>query len=102
MKPFIVCAAILINHRGRDLIICGPRHGDCINSAMALDVYPDDDNVVCGFVDQDNKFYNREAAWMIADQAGEIRRPHGWEQDFTKTRNPNIGDKHPLFSENLY
>ena len=103
--PFIVCAAIKI----KDLIICGPRHGDCINTAIAVGVYPngedqteEESKVILGFVDQEQEFYTREEAWVIADKMGEIRRPTGWEADFSKTRPPNVGDKKLLFSENLF
>lgn len=101
--PFIVCAAIKFPFKGEDVLVCGPRHGDCINNAIHLGVYPEDDKgVVCGFVDQENEFYTREEAWVIADKMGEIRRPSGWELNFDFPRPANVGDVKLLFSENLY
>lgn len=108
MKPFIVCAAIKIEtEEGKEpIIVCGPRHGDCINHAVQhvkeFHWAEGHDKIECGFVDQDMNFYSRAEAWKIADDAGEIRRPTGWERDYSNTRKPGIGDEAPLFSENLY
>lgn len=56
----------------------------------------------CGFVDKKNEFLQRDEAWKIANAAGQIRRPLGFEKDYSNQRNPNIGDSELLFSENLY
>lgn len=107
IMQFIVCAAIKIPHPEKDIILCGPRHGECLNLAVRLKIFTEDTkelekNSILGFVDQDNNFYTREEAWVIADHMGEIRRPLGWEKDFSHRRTPNVGDVRPLFSENLY
>ena len=99
MQRLIVCAAIR-NPAGT--IVCGPRHGDCINSAIAFGLDPHSGSWECGFVDQDGIFLSRKEAWEVADAAGQIRRPTGYEQSYDRQRKPGIGDKAPLFSENLY
>ena len=98
----IVCAAIRNKENG--IIICGPRHGDCLNSASSIASSSGLSSNIweCGFVDQDNKFLSRKEAWKIADAAGQIRRPTGFEHDLGNQRTPNVGDDGLLFSENLY
>lgn len=97
----IVCAAI--RHTTTEHIICGVRHGDCLNMAR---YYKDGDQRgetwECGFVDQERKFMTRAEAWKVADSVGQIRRPRGFERNYDSQRKPNIGDEGLLFSENLY
>lgn len=98
----VVCAAI--RHKSSGTIICGARHGNCLNQAVSLgvDKSPSSENWECGFVDADNVFMSRKEAWKVADSMGQIRRPCGFEKDFSNQRAPNIGDSELLFSENLY
>ena len=98
-QRLVVCAAIL--HRESGTLICGARHGNCLNSAVHFGVY-DGKKWELGFVDRDNVFMTRVEAWKVADAAGQIRRPHGWERHYDSVRTPNIGDEGLLFSENLY
>jgi hypothetical protein len=96
----IVCAAI--RSYETQTIICGPRHGDCLNFAAEHKINKDQDAWECGFVDQENEFLTRAEAWKIADAMGQIRRPTGWESNFNEQRAPNVGDEGLLFSENLF
>ena len=98
----VVCAAILNKVTG--IIICGARHGDCLNIIFAtnIDTDPSYKDWECGFIDQDNIFMTRKEAWVIADKAGQIRRPTGWERSYDMHRPANINDEAVLFSENLY
>lgn len=98
----VVCAAI--RNRTTGAVICGPRHGCCLNKAIGFKIDPNPSSEVweCGFVDQDNDFMDRKEAWIVADKAGQIRRPRGFERDYASVRAPNIGDEGMLFSENLY
>lgn len=102
MDKLIVCAAI--RNKETKLIICGARHGNCLNLAAELKA----GKTLCsetwelGFIDQDNNFLTRSEAWKIADKAGQIRRPTGFEQNYSQTRKANVGDEGLLFSENLY
>lgn len=102
IPPIIVCAAI--RNRNTGVIICGPRHGNCINTVIEteVDTNPSCDIWVCGFVDQNNNFLTREEAWKIADANGQLRRPTGYERNYNDHRPPNVGDNGYLFSENLY
>lgn len=81
----IVCAALLLRS---GLIICGPRHYDKrmrtqIDAAKA-DIF----DATEGFVDQFGNFHDREAAYVVATEQQQFRRPsYG-------------GGK--LYSENLY
>jgi hypothetical protein len=63
---------------------------------------PSSENWECGFVDQHNEFMTREEAWKVADIAGQIRRPHGFERNYASHRQSGINDSGMLFSENLY
>jgi hypothetical protein len=67
----IVCAANLVN----DTIICGVRHYDPIMRAAMAHIQEaySSANVVQGFVDKNGKFHTREAAWEIAESAGQVR-----------------------------
>lgn len=103
MKPrIVVCAAI--RHRSRpNLIVCGPRHGDCLNiAAFVLNLPADGETWECGFVDVKNVFMTRQEAWKVADAAGQIRCPTGFERNYDDHRKAGIGDESQLFSENLY
>jgi hypothetical protein len=97
----VVCSAIC--HRETGFLICGARHGDCLNSASR---YGNGDQTSetweCGFVDQDGKFMDRREAWTVADAAGQIRRPCGFERHYDDQRAAKVGDSALLFSENLY
>jgi hypothetical protein len=97
----IACAAI--RHQSTGHLICGPRHGNCLNMAVH---YGDGDQTrrtwECGFVDQDNIFMDRIEAWSVADKAGQILRPLGFERHYNNRREPGVGDTSMLFSENLY
>ena len=98
----MVCAAI--RHRVTGEVVCGPRHGHCLNTAARYGISPEYTGTTweCGFVDRDNKFMTRAEAWKVADAAGQIRRPRGFERDYIDQRPPNVGDEGELFSENLY
>lgn len=97
----VVCAAI--RHQETGFIICGPRHGDCLNTASRFGM-GDSSNATweCGFADQSGTFLTRSEAWVVADKAGQIRRPSGFELHYGYHRKANIGDSSLLFSENLY
>ena len=97
-KRLVVCAALKIG----DIVICGPRHGDCLNTAVQTLAIAPKGVQQLGFVDQDNKFMTREEAWIVADAAGQIRRPTGLERTYEKHRPAGVGDEGALFSENLY
>lgn len=96
LMRLVVCAAI----RSGDVIICGARHSHCLTAALKHGF--DGINWECGFIDQHNCFITRQEAWRVADAAGQIRRPTGFEQHYTNTRVANICDEGLLLSENLY
>jgi hypothetical protein len=98
----IVCAAVRNKDTGE--IVCGARHGNCLNAVIryGIDGKPSGEIWECGFIDQRNEFLSREDAWKVADAAGQIRRPYGFEKDYTTPRKAGIGDDGMLFSENLY
>lgn len=102
MIRLVVCSAV--KHKTTGVIVCGPRHGDCLNSVVRyeLDKCPQSENWECGFVDQNGVFLTRTEAWVVADIAGQIRRPTGLERHYDYHRKPNVGDDGMLFSENLY
>lgn len=91
--PVIACAAI----RRGDVIICGPRHGWCLNRRPSPT-----EKWECGFLDQHGNFLTRAEAWKVADMAGQIRCPTGFERHHDNVRPAGIGDEGLLFSENLY
>lgn len=86
-QPRIVCAAMR-NEKG-DVII-GIRHNDTfMREAKMADGRERWRGAEQGFVDQFGVFLSREAAWIVATEAGQIVRRCGV-------------DEGRLFSENLY
>ena len=99
----IVCAAIRNDKTG--IVLCGVHHGVCMGLAIRLGLQPREAGSAdwtCGFVDNEQQFLTRAEAWKVADAAGQIRRPTGWEKDYSQTRPAGVGDEKLLFSENLY
>lgn len=96
----VVCAAI--RHRENGKVLCGVHHGSCLNLANCLGLGCSSEVWECGFVDNKSVFLTRQEAWKVADEAGQIRRPTGWEKDYSEARPAGIGDEGMLFSENLY
>jgi hypothetical protein len=82
--------------------VCGIRHGDCLNRSVRYGLKDSGSQWECGFMDQFDVFMTRTEAWTVADAAGQIRRPTGFERDYDSHRPPNVGDSGMLFSENLY
>lgn len=104
-QRIVVCAAI---RRPSDFtVICGPRHGDCLNKIKSFGKGEPAERWECGFVDQDNVFMTRGEAWIVANEALQIRRPFGFERSYSKQEKPleekDVPNSHKLlFSENLY
>ena len=99
----IVCAAIRNDKTGA--VLCGVHHGVCMGQAIGLGLQSRDvsnTDWTCGFVDNKQQFLTRAEAWKVADAAGQIRRPTGWEKDYSQARTAGVGDEKLLFSENLY
>jgi hypothetical protein len=98
----IVCAAV--RNKTSGVVVCGARHGNCLNAVIGykLDGHPTGETWECGFIDQHGDFLTRAEAWKVADAAGQIRRPTGYERHYDHQRKPNVGDEGSLFSENLY
>jgi len=124
-EEFIICAAIHIKdsivHKEQPdnikigFVIAGRRHGDCYRTITDILGTPTNDYLKylgiesdpSGFITSTNRFVDREEAWKIAKEQGQII--HGLEasdwddQDdllkgFTGTERP----KSILISENLY
>lgn len=102
MNSRIVCAANRCDVTKR--IVIGIRHYDGVmqdqiaNLQIAMEETnhfaktPFEDKVTQGFIDQYGNFYNRQEAWKIADQNGQILRRVGGDSTNGGT----------LYSENLY
>lgn len=83
----IVCAALQFDG---GFIVPGPRHFDEIMHPIISKANPGrTTKVVQGFIDQRGNFYDRQQAYKIAMEAGQISRRVG-------------GDEGTLYSENLY
>ncbi len=81
----IVCAAL--KYDSGELIV-GPRHF-CRVMRKQLERCENNGNPEEGFIDQRGNFLDRKEAWAVADEAGQIIRRCG-------------GDENKLYSENLY
>lgn len=78
----IVCAAN--RHRVTGHIICGARHWDKVMRSQTQEYKGWEQ----GFIDQFGDFLNRQDAWRIAEDQGQIRR--------------TVSTPGTLYSENLY
>ena len=96
----IACPAIRYRESGRTF--CGVHHGACVSAAMAAGMSGSSREFEAGFLDNEQTFLTRSEAWKVADAAGQILRPTGHEQDYSRARRPGVGDEGMLFSENLY
>lgn len=87
----IVCAAVQYPDGS---MLVGPRHFDNImlQQYRKLGLQYEEDVAISGFLDQDGNFLNRQEAWVIAMEKGQVR--HRTSGD---TREGGT-----LFSENLY
>lgn len=90
----IVCAAIRFNEACGGHIVIGARHYDEWMRKHIHQIYGDNvpagDVGEQGFIDNRNQFWGREAAFVIAKAAGQIRKKSG-----------NLNSQQ-LFSEDLY
>lgn len=80
----VVCAAN--KHRETGLIVCGARHWDKVMRAQ--NPYATPAGYDQGFIDQFGDWMDRETAWKVAEEQGQIRR--------------EVGMPGTLYSENLY
>ena len=86
----IVCAAVRCAKTG--IVVCGVRHGDDSMLPFSNRFYSKYEFYAQGFVDNKGVFLNRNEAWKVAEEAGQIKyRVH--------CDNVSGGT---LYSENLY
>lgn len=69
----ILAAAIKIKNKDSDdnIILCGANHGKIYDQIKALNI----NNIIEeeeGFIDQNNEFYSREAAYYHAAKCGQL------------------------------
>lgn len=88
MQRLIVCAAVKYPDGS---MLVGPRHFDAtmLRQYRSLGLKFEESDSVCGFLDQDSVFLNRQDALVVANAANQIRYR-------------TSGDETILFSENLY
>lgn len=94
----IICAAIKISKTilQDTLVVCGYRHGDCINTINNLDEYWRDGVVQeQGFINHNGEFLNREEAYNHALECGQIHKHNEWYRSDNE-----LPDE--LYSEDLY
>lgn len=98
-EPRIVCAASIYRLvDGRQILVPGPRHNSQTMIDVLVAIEPDRqrrqarEDVYEGFIDQHGQFYDRLAAWHIAEKNNQIFRRVGGD-------GPDQGG---LYSENLY
>lgn len=84
-KPYIICSAV----KYKNHIIHGRRHSDAYETLKAF--LPKSeyetitrDNTIAGFVDQYGDFYTRSEAYIIADEANQIKYGKGTSEDEIK------------------
>jgi len=105
-KEFILCASIDYN----GIIISGHRHGDCYETLKALVGEIDESKLPTrdkqGFLTSNNRYVNREEAWVIAKENNQI--VHGLKASDRDNEKLDAwlgleeSPKSILISENLY
>lgn len=89
----IVCAANLVCGGPSDgLIVLGVRHYCPVMRAQIQAMNLVGVKMIQGFVDNRGTWYSRQAAWVVAEAAGQIYRRCGGD----------ASDGGTLYSENLY
>jgi hypothetical protein len=106
-QTYIICSAVKFN----DIVVGGRRHGDCFQAMEKMlpkEIYDTitRDNVVCGFIDNWGDFHTREEAWVIAENAEQIKFGYNASKPMPRV---NFGDdkldevqKPVLISEHLF
>ena len=92
----IVCAAIKIKNGTNDLVICGLRHANCVQTIIDLDLGLKLDKKIDGFIDHKGVFLDRKEAFKHALECGQINQHSKWY------REDNNDNTEELFSEDLY
>lgn len=94
MTERIICSAIwykdlptqrfLPINTGTGMVVCGHRHGHCIDVVKMLSglrtvqIAPDGvGDTTQGFLTSANRFVDREEAWIIAKREGQIQKQSG-------------------------
>jgi hypothetical protein len=84
----VVCAAVLYPD---GTMLVGPRHFDSAMLAQyrARKIQFEESDAQCGFLDQDCNFMSRQEAYLVAVNAGQVKKRPGDQEE-------------KLFSEDLY
>jgi len=84
-STYIICSAV----KYKDHVVAGRRHGDSFLTLEAL--LPKEeyekitrDDIVAGFIDNWGDFHTREEAWVIADNANQIKFGKGTQESEIK------------------
>lgn len=90
-EPYIVCAAVLVEKDGKNVMLCGARHFDYVMLSQVNDMGGFDKQIEQGFIDKWGHFWSREDAMAQVKKNG---------QKFNQARNGHSDTT--LFSEGLY
>lgn len=92
----ILAAAIRcrIKETGKEVVLCGARHGDIFNQMDTLGLHFDDESQ--GFINHNNTFLTREEAFEHAKSCGQL-----CQKIIHDRENGGIGGK-KLISEDLW
>ena len=90
----IVCAAIKLVNKQTELIVCGHRHGNCLEVISNLGTNWHPSEKTQGFIDHKGRFLDRKEALAHALECGQLSATHRYYQE-----DHNIKE---LYSEDLY
>ena len=96
----IVCAAIKIIAKAeflngnKELVVCGLRHGNCLDTITQLEGTWKSGTKIQGFINHKGEFLDRKAALVHARECGQLTATHRYYQE-----DHNINE---LYSEDLY
>ncbi len=82
-KEFIICSAI----DAAGVIVCGRRHGDCMNTLELIPSvqHTDKKEWICGFMTSHKRFLDRKEAHTIAVNMGQIIHKIGLDKNIGLT-----------------
>ena len=93
----IICAAMKLtmnNEAGTELIVCGLRHGNCLNTIAQLNSDWKNSSKIQGFINHKGEFLDRKEAFQHVKEMGQCNatQRYYWEDH----------GQEELYSEDLY
>lgn len=74
----IICAAIKLQLPDAELVVCGVRHGNCLDTIEQLSDNWKNASKIEGFMTNTGEFLDRGQAWEYANEIGQVAQAVRW------------------------